>query len=364
VWSWCAFAGLAVLALAACSDGDGGDTSETGPPRSYRMGISTLPRELNSEAYAEAFELAGRAGDIVLIQRTPPWADFLPGGDVSGATADTTAAEIEAAADQQLSIFFAVDPTDAATGRDRLAGLPPSHDGRGFDDQDIREAFASYAEYVAINYSPAYLALGVEMNLFYRKNQAAFESFVTLYEEAYDRVKAASPETQVTVTFQFEDLQSILPTEDRHFPDWPLLDLFADRMDVAAISTYPSFAFAVAGQIPVNYYSQLRGFTDKPIVIAEMGFSSAPGEQGVNSGSETEQAGFLERALREAEQLNMPFVIWFAGWDPQYAEGTPFAAFRHIGLLRPDGTEKPAWPIWREAANRPYRAPSARQGQD
>ena len=353
-------ASLPITAFAACAKGAGDANEPTaGAPRAFAMGISTLPRELNAQAYADAFKLAGRAGEMVLIQRTPPWQDFLPGASVAGETADTTAAEIDAIGDEDLRLFFAIDPTDGATGRDRLAGLPASHEGRDFTDPDVRSAFASYAEYVAINYKPVYLALGVEMNLYYQKNQSAFDAFVSLYEETYDRVKASAPATQVTVTFQYEDLQSILPTEDRHFPDWPLIDRFAGRMDVMAISTYPSFAFSRAADIPDNYYSQLRGFTDKPIVIAEMGFASADSGQGVNNGSEPEQQAFVTRILEEAASLNTPAVIWFAGWDPSYAEGTSFAVFRHIGLITSEGAEKPAWSTWRTAALRPYQPPSS-----
>jgi exo-beta-1,3-glucanase (GH17 family) len=129
-------------------------------------------------------------------------------------------------------------------------------------------------------------------------------------------------------------------------------------MDVTAISTYPSFAFATADAIPKNYYSQLRAFTDRPIVIAEAGYSSAAGAQGINNGTEDDQAAYVRRLLDETQSLNMPFVIWFAGWDPAYAQDTPFSVFQHIGLRRDDDSEKPAWTPWREAAQRPYQPPS------
>lgn len=350
------FAGLAV---SACGGND--NTSEEAPagePRAFMMGISSLPRELNAQAYADTFELAGEAGEMILIQRTPPWTEFLPGGAVSDATADTTAAEIQAVQDEDLTLFFAIDPTDAATGRDRIGGLPASHEGRGFDDPDVRAAFASYAEYVAINYQPRYLALGVEINLYLGQDEERITAFESLYAETYARVKAVASATQVTVTFQYEDLQSILPTEDRHFADWPLIERFEPNMDVAAISTYPGFAFERAADIPENYYSQLLGFTEKPIVIAEMGFASAPSPPASN-GTEEEQAAFVKRALAEAEELRMPFVIWFAAWDPAYAEGTAFNVFRHIGLLRSDGAQKPSWAEWHSAALRPVQTESS-----
>jgi hypothetical protein len=343
---------LAALTLVACDDGNGRGAS--GSPRTFLMGFSSLPRELNAASYADTIEFAGDHGDIVLIQRELPWTDFLPGAQVSESVARTTASERDAVNDKDLRLFFAIDVTDGATGRDRLVGLPPDLSGRGFADPGVRAAFASYAEYVAINYQPDYLALGVEMNLYYREQPDDFDDFVSLYDATYDIVKQRSPKTQVTVTFQYEDMQGLLPRDDPHFADWHLLDLLSGRMDFVAISTYPSFAYGSAAAVPDNYYRKLQAFTDRPIAFAEMGFASTPGQDGVNSGTEQGQEVFLQRALREAQELHMPFAVWFSIWDPQYARGTAFSAFQSIGLRRADDTPKPAWEAWEEAARRPY----------
>ncbi|MEX0750067.1 MAG: hypothetical protein WD359_04585 [Dehalococcoidia bacterium] len=358
LWRGCALALLMVLpaAFAACG-GDAGDPGvepPSGPARSFMMGFSSLPRELNADAYQEAIEFADTHGDLVLIQRSVPWSDFTPGAEISDETARNTSSEIRAIDDNDLRSFFAIDPTDGATGRDRLSNLPVSLSGKRFDDGDVRAAFVSYAEYVALNYEPDYMALGVEMNLYYAQNAEDFENFKTLYAQAYEAVKAKSPKTQITVTLQYEDLQGLLPREDRHFADWQLVTAFEPRTDFTAISTYPSFAFPNAAAIPENYYSQLRAFTDKPIAIAEMGYATTAGAQGVNSGTESDQSAFVERIIDEAEDLAMPFVVWFAIWDPTYARDTAFGAFESIGLLRDDDTEKPAWQHWANTARRPY----------
>jgi hypothetical protein len=344
------------VALAACGGGSSDNRQTTGPTRAFLMGFSSVPRELNAKAYADTFDLASRYGEMVLIQRTPPWQDFVSGASVGNDTAKTTASEKQSLADGKLKLFFAIDPTDGSTGRDRLAGLPPSLSGKSFGDAAIRSAFIAYARYVALNYHPAYLALGVEMNLFYEKDKGDWDNFRSLYSQAYDEVKKISPTTRVTVTFQYEDLQGILPTSDSHFADWQLLRAFDPKLDVLAISTYPSFAFPSASAIPPNYYSQLRAFTDRPIAIAEMGYASAPGAQGVNNGTETDQKAYLERALADAGELKMPFVVWFAGWDPTFAKDSAYSVFQHIGLLRDDNSRKPAWQAWVTASKRPYRA--------
>jgi hypothetical protein len=341
--------------FASCDDGAaGGGETNSGEPREFMMGFSSLPRELNAASYAASIEFAGEHGEIVLIQRTVPWAEFRPGGAIGSETAESTASERDAARDGGLRIFFAIDPTDSATGRDRLGGLPDGMTGRRFDDADVRSAFRSYAEYVALNYKPEFLALGVEMNLYYAKNEEDWENFRSLYTEAYAAVKRVSPDTQVTVTLQYEDLQNLLPREDEHFPEWQLVRAF-DPIDFVSISTYPSFAFDDPAAIPENYYSQLAAFTDKPIAIAEMGYASTGGGADMPAHTEEEQAAFLEHALDEAGKRSMLFAVWFAIWDPVYARGTAFGAFESIGLIRADDTKKPAWQPWLEASRRQYR---------
>lgn len=321
------------------------------------MGFSSLPRELTDECYEEVFTLAGEFGDLVLIQRVPPWEEFLAGGAVSDDTIQTTQAERALAEENDLALFVAIDPTDGTEGRSALAGLPKDLEGRGFSDPDIRAAFISYAQYVALNYEPDYLALGVEMNMYYQHNPEDFDSFVSLYFDAYDAVKELSPDTLVFPTFQMEELQSLLPASEGHPPQWHLLRRFEPKLDLVAISTYPSFAFDTPNDIPEDYYRQLETYTDRPIAIAEMGYSSGPCRQGINDGTEQEQRDFLASILRQAEGMEMPFVVWFASWDPTFASEPPLDLFQHIGLLRSDGSEKPSWKLWVQASQRPLAEP-------
>ena len=354
-WRWIALA-CAIIAALAAAPGCGGDDDTRDPagePRSFMLGFSSLPRELNAEAYGEAIEFAGQHGEVLLVQRMVPWEDFRPGAQVSGDLAENTAAELAAIDAAGLEVFFAIDPTDGATGRDRLVELPADMAGRRFDDPEVRAAYASYAEYAARNYRPAWMALGVEMNLYYERNQDDFENFKSLYNEVYALVKEVSPETRITVTFQYEDLQGILPREDEHFASWHLVRAFEPNIDFIGISTYPSLAFADPGQLPENYYSQLTAFTSKPIAFADMGWASS-GPGGLSGDAEAQQTAFLERALSEAEDLGMPFAVWFAIWDLSYAQDTPFAVFQDIGLRRADDTEKPAWATWDSAVLRPH----------
>ena len=344
------------LALAACGDRgtDGLPPSETsvGPPRSFQMGLSSLPAELTEESYNRAFELAASAGEVIMIQRAPPWEELLA-SEVSEGTARTTQRERQLAGEHGLDLFVAIDPTDVVGERSELANLPPELRGAGFADEQIRSAFIDYAKYVAENYHPKYLALGVEINSYQHQHPEDFEQFVTLYHQAYDGVKELSPETLVFPIFQLEELQGLLPTDQPYPPQWYLIQRFEPRLDLLAVSSYPGLAFAAAEDIPDSYVAQLRSYTDRPIVIAGTGYSSG------DDANENQQAAYLRRVLDEAQQLSMPLLVWLVGQDPSFTGDVPLGLLQHIGLLRQDGTEKPAWAVWAQAARRPLAGAGA-----
>ncbi|MGI8927485.1 MAG: hypothetical protein ACR2HN_12690 [Tepidiformaceae bacterium] len=353
------------LVLAACREGPvSGEgpgppvvrAEPAGEPRTLRLGLSTLPPERTGEAYVGAFARAAQYADVVLIQRTPPWTEFWPDASVSKATADNTRLET-ALLDQyaDLRLFYAIDPTDGVVQRTRIADLPARVDpAEGFRDPDLRNAFVAYTAYVAKNYRPEYLALGVEINMLYERSRQQFEAFVSLYEEAYAVAKAASPKTKVFPTFQLEDLEGRYGTI--HPPHWEVLDSFRGKMDVLAISTYPYLAdVSSSADLPEEYYRQLRSHFDGEIIISEAGYASAPVEGGVNVGTEEDQQAYLEKLLRAAEASGFGLVVWFAALDPAFAREGAAAAFKDIGLRKSDGSNKLGWATWEEWSRRPLR---------
>lgn len=355
--TWLCLALFAIgLVVVACADGseDGQQPTPTGSgqPRSYAMGLSSLPPELTEDSYAQTFELAASVGEVILIQHTLPWQDMLT-GDLTDNTVQTTMRETELAHKYGLDIFVAIDPTDSSTGRSQLADLPPELEGAGFADEDVRRAFIAYAQYVAENYQPKYLALGVEINSYQHQHPEDFEQFVTLYHEAYEAVKELAPDTLVFPTFQLEELQGLLPVEDPYPTQWYLIRRFEPRLDLLAVSSYPCLAYSRPDEIPDAYFVKLASYTDRPIAIAGMGYSSGSGANGTDEEAEEDQAAFLRRALDSAQQLSMPLVVWFVAQDPTFTGGSLFDRLPFIGLRRQDGTAKPGWSVWEAAARLP-----------
>jgi hypothetical protein len=241
--------------------------------------------------------------------------------------------------------------------RSRIANLPSEIDPQaGFSDPRLRNAFVAYTAYVAKNYRPDYLAIGVEVNMLRDRNPKQFEAFVSLYREAWTNAKAASPKTKIFPTFQLEDVDGRLGNV--HPPAWDALESFKGYMDVLAISTYPYLTeFNNAGAIPPEYYSQLKTKFDGEIIISETGYPSAPVPGQTTLGTEEDQQVYLSRLLTEADRLGFSLVVWFAALDPAFAREGTSAVFRDVGLRKSDGSNKLAWTTWEEWARRPLKSP-------
>lgn len=367
-----AAAALLGLAAVACGDGGkGGDGSgkepgylgptvvrpdAAGEPRGVRLGFSALPPEKTAESYIGAFATAAQYADLILVQRAPPWEDFMAGGQISATTEETTLTELKLLEQYDgLDLFYAIDPTDGVVQRSRIANLPPGIDAQvGFEDQALRNAFVAYAAYVAKNYSPKYLALGVEINMLYARTPKQFEAFVSLYHEAYRVAKAASPETKIFPTFQLEDLEGRFG--DVHPPQWEVLDPFRSQMDALAISTYPYLGdYRSAADIRPDYYAQLKTHWDGEVLVSEAGYASGPVEGEANVGTEEDQLAFLQKLLGDAEANGFSAVVWFAALDPAFAAEGAAVVFKDIGLRKSDGANKLAWGTWEEWARRPLK---------
>lgn len=330
---------------------------ESGPPRSYLLGFSALPVTLDDQAYIEAFDLAALHGDLLLIQRAPAWDEFLLEAEPSERLHDLALRELRAVEERELTLFYALDPFDPAD-RGRLAALPPGYEQADLSNPDLLAAFVDEARFVATNYEPAYLALGVEVNSTFERTPRQYSAYLEAYRAAYDAVKEVSPGTVVFVTFQYEQLLGVVPWEPARPPRWELLEDFSGRLDLMAIATFPSVTYTVARKVPPLYYRQIADHTTLPIAFAAVGFSSAPGRDGLNSSTPAEQRRYLQRLLADADSMAAPFVVWFASRDPAFVSEPPFDLLASIGLRDSADQPKEAWSVWAETAIRPYAPPS------
>lgn len=327
-------------------------------------GFFPSPPKPTLASIMDTFHDMGEHGDVVLIQQNIPWEEFVDGPDGPSQTVDDIRNQVILARQNGLETVFVVDPLNGLNRRE-FFGLPAdwaaADPSVNFGTPEVRQAFRNFTLRVLRDLRPRYLGLASEINTYVDAHPDDFENFLRLYRETYAAIKAEAPETQVFVTFQWEDLNNLFPggNEGRaaYAINWDQIEAFEPELDLWVISSYPFAAFPAASDIPANYYTPLLSRTDKPLAVAEGGFTSRP--VGPFQGTPQDQVGYLD-ALHSQIGQRLAFWIYLllSDFDPdEYAVAMrdqgrdeddidTLGMFAAVGLRQSDGTPKPALAVW------------------
>ena len=215
---------------------------------------------------------------------------------------------------------------------------------RNMDEKTQQKYVAGAADF-ASKYQPRYLGLGVDSDALYTRSPDDFDKFVKLYDLTCDAIKTVSPGTKIFTTFQLEKMKGLNGgryggSNDTSKNLWFLLDKFP-QADLIAFNTYPGMIYNSPSEIPADYFNSIKDHTHKPLGISGTGWQSAQGTSG-GQGSEAQQAEYAKVFFTRSGDLNTEFTVWSYLYDPT-ALAEPFNS---MGLLRGDGTPRPAWYTW------------------
>jgi hypothetical protein len=339
---------LAALLTAACdawSAPASVDESSRAGERPFAMGFLPIPRQpLSQESWLETWDqLLKRNAEFVRTNVEVDWEDFLESPDPQsfGQLQHLTFAG-GMAKRTRLKSLLVITPTDSNTGE--FYKSLPKRMGNSFGDKQVRQAFANCTIRIAKDYKPEYLALGNEINSYFKRHPDDVANFFSLYEEIYTAVKKVSPATRITISLQYELLTGTFDGT----PQWTLLDQFGAHLDVLAISTYPSPFFGDPARIPDDYYTQLSRHGKQPVIVVESGWPTQ-GNKKLGASPEN-QDRFLTRFVELTAGLDLDLWIWWFlhDWD---GEGYP-DFFKSMGLRTANGIPKPSWQTWQEIHSR------------
>jgi hypothetical protein len=355
--------GLLAAAGLACAS-----TPATLPPpatsifdgRRTAYGFFPSPPKPTFESVLETFQAMGDHGDVVLIQQNIPWEDFVEGPDGESQAITDIRNQVVLARQNSLEAVFVVDPLNGLNRRE-FFGLPADLAGADFATTAVRQAYQNFTLRVLREIQPRYLGLASEINTYADAYPEDFANFLSLYRETYAAIKAEAPQTQVFVTFQWEDLNNLFPgaSEGRaaYSINWDQVESFEPELDLWVISSYPFVAFASADEIPADYYTPLLSRTKKPLAVAEGGFTSRP--IGPFRGTPQDQVGYLEALHSQiGERLTFWIYLLLSDFDPDEYAATmrdqgrgqvdidTLGMFAAVGLRESDGRPKPALVVW------------------
>jgi hypothetical protein len=321
-------------------------------------GFFPSPPEATTQSVLDTYQAIGRHGDVVLLQQNIPWAEFLEETGSEAKYLTDLRNQFILAHQNGLGVVFVVDPLNGLNRRE-FYNLPQGWDA-SFANPKVRNAFIHFTLRIVREFHPRYLGLASEINTYADTHPDDFPNYLSLYENVYDAVKAEAPETRVFVTFQWEELNNLMPEVAQGDPykvNWDQIEQFEPKLDVWAISSYPFVIFRSGTEIPAEYYSPLLKRTDKPLAVAEGGFSSKP--VGPFSGSPQDQVDYLTAIHDQIGGMRLAFWIYLILTDlnsDSYEKilkqqghsgdiGT-LGFFVSVGLRESDGAPKPALAVW------------------
>ena len=354
---------VAMLACSASPAGTPGPipslaSSPFDPGRTV-YGFFPSPPEVSLQSVLDTYKAIGQHGDVVLLQQNIPWADFAKSVDANSTKLTDIHNQYILAHQNGLEAIFVVDPLNGLN-RSQFQGLPLGWKA-SFANPQVRAAYTNFTLRIVREFHPRYLGLASEINTYADTHPEDFPNFLSLYNSVYDQVKTEAPETQVFVTFQWEELNNLIPQvangrRSRQI-DWNQVEVFEPRLDVWAISSYPFVVYKSGADIPADYYSPLLARTSKPLAVAEGGFTSAP--VGQATGTPLDQVDYLNAIHSQIGGDRLAFWIYllfndfnldsYAKIMKQKGQGgdvNTLGMCTSVGLTKSDRTPKPALAGW------------------
>ncbi|MCI0520648.1 MAG: hypothetical protein L0Z70_10400 [Chloroflexi bacterium] len=323
-------------------------------------GFFPSPPEATTESVIQTYQALGEHADVALLQQNIPWTDFAASPDAESQRITDIHNQFLLAHQNGLEVLFVVDPLNGLNRREFM-GLPWGWEA-SFANPELRQAFTFFTLRIVRQFHPRYLGLASEINTYADAHPEDFPHYLSLYQEVYDLVKHESPETQVFVTFQWEDLtnMALFANEGRTpgQPNWETVEAFEPRLDLWVISSYPFVAFPSAADIPADYYTPLLARTEKPLAVAEGGYTSQP--IGPISGAPQDQIAYLQAIHDQLGGERLVFWVYLLLTDLNIAsyaklmraqglgrdDVETLGMFAAVGLRSFDGAPKPALEVW------------------
>lgn len=339
---------LVPLVLAGCptttppGDVDGAVAPDAGAP-ALALGVTWTPIGYPTPTDADrAAFYAGHAAYGTQLAVHRPWRE----DRARAGMPDGFVAPIAAAAEPYgFELMYGYGFDVGAPGADLTSDSEPANDS--WTNAETRREFCAVGVAYARAHHPRFMFLGNETDAYYREHRADWPNWVSELGECRDAIHAVSPATLVFTTFQLELTKGAARKTGRpHVPaDWQPIEDVAGAVDGIGFTSYPFFEYETPAELPADYYRELATHTDKPILFSELGWIANPAAP--YTGSEAEQAAFVDRFFELTAGLDVRYAAWLAENDWPEAIVGPGSAFYRIGLRDPAGVARPADAAWR-----------------
>jgi hypothetical protein len=330
------------MVFEGCSKHKAGAGASAG--RTYRMGFAASAPRPDLNLLLQSLGLWTQHADAAIISTEVPWDSLLSGENPVQYVTDAYVQLAGIYRSQHLKLWVYIDPEN---GIDRVSdSYPLAALGKSIAQPGIQQVYRRFVVVMDSILRPDHLGLALETNLIrYAAPDSIYQGVKAAVNGAAGDVRMVDKQVPLSVSVQAEVAWGKLGGTGfagvgQDFADFPFLQELG-------VSSYPYLGgYAVPGDIPLNYYSQLAAGHSIPVFVSEGGWSSAPAYGGVAT-----QAAYIDRQgqlLAQAKAIGYFQLTYtdldLSGWGAVDSAGLyPFA---FIGVVDTSFGAKPALAAW------------------
>jgi hypothetical protein len=324
------------------------------------MGFSVIPPKPDIRIAVRSMEIWTQRADAAIMHLDVPWALLLAGTSPEEALHRDGVDLEHYYRSKHLVLVVTIDVTNGLGRESEAPALVAAH--RSITEPSVQRLYRNYVRALVAMLQPDYLGLAAETNLVRAiAPRPVYDAVVRMTNDAAADIRRqpSSSALPLYVSVQVETAWGKLGKQaafvgiDQDMRDFPF-------MKVIGLSSYPYLGgFKDPDQIPLDYYTRVRGSRLLPVMVVEGGWPSAS-VGGVFSSSPEMQSRYIARQseLLDAAKAIGVFQLSFTDLDlgsfpkPQPAILPLFAS---LGLVNSDLRPKPTLTIWDKVYARPLR---------
>lgn len=360
---------LALLSLSltlVCCDSNNAGVTAADTTRTYHLGFTPFPYELNSAAVDWVYSHIESDADMIshAFDNGIPWVEAYSNAAFSQHIMDDwNLRKSKARANQAVYIQttpISFDRTQLASyrGTQDDMPLPQPWDTMSFNNPMVKQAYLNYCKRLIDFFQPTYISIGIEVNGLFENRSTKWEAYLELQKDTYLALKQAYPSLNVGVSVMGLYLFSEYAVSTKSSQQQTQLPRILQYSDYFGISLYPYQTVYAANSIPQDMFSRLAAVAGgKRIAITETGYIADTVHFSfiTMNGTDEKQREYIELLLNSADKYKFLFVNNFILRDYDHLTAALgmqkddlFIAWQDTGLYDESGIARPALTVWRD----------------
>jgi hypothetical protein len=314
------------------------------------MGFSVVPPKPDVKIAVQSLEIWTKRADAAIMHLDVPWALLLAGTSPEDALRRDGVDLERYYRSKNLKLVVTIDVTNGLGRETESPALVAAR--RSITEPAVQRLYRDYVRALVQMLRPDYLGLAAETNMIrVMAPRPVYNAVVKMANDAAAEIRRSRPASALPLyaSVQVETAWGKLPHGpyvgiDQDLRDFPF-------MNVLALSSYPYLGgFTDPDQIPLDYYTRVRGIRSLPVMVVEGGWPSTS-VRGVFSSSPEVQARYIARQSKLLDEANAiaAFQLMFTDVDVgSFPKPVPaiLPLFATLGLVDTGLRSKPALATW------------------